>query len=142
MRIKFFLILVYFFPIVVCAQVKYQDSNTDDCDGNTIFTIAEVMPTPLIEKKLFEDSLTQYLKSKNAFPSSGEQISFIIFVNKKGEIFYYKGDDAKHGEILNYIFSHQPIWNNAKQNGHNVCSYARMRIIVTNDKLEMFFNKH
>ena len=134
-------ILLVLIPIANSAQSiawgtpEYKRIVKEDCEG-PIFTKSEELPTFSISKEAFEDSLTLYLKSNQAFDSNAK-FSLGFLLTKRSQIHDLStlgGPVPKEGFIKAFLHLSK-LWKPAKQNNHEVCSYVKCAIEVKQDRL-------
>jgi len=109
----------------------------DDCDK--IFTRVEILPSLKISNEAFEDTLTSYLKAKNAF-FKDNKIRFKFVVTNQSKIFDLitdSGDIKEETTVREAIENFSNLWVPAKQNGHIVCAYVRLEIDIVDDNLHI-----
>jgi hypothetical protein len=77
--------IVIIFPLFVSAQFsadpKENQIINDEC-GDIVFTSTETLPTFSPSKDVFEDSISAYLKSENAFKKNKTVLLKFILTKK------------------------------------------------------------
>ena len=133
----FFTLITIFITGILSAQ---KESDIEDaykvCDGR-VFTRVEVLPDFKNGKAAFEDTLTGYLKKKNALPKRGN-ITYTFIVTMQSKILDIKkveGDVKSEGRIKGTLISMSGLWIPANQNSHQVCAYVGLTIEFSENKL-------
>ena len=111
-------------------------NNGGDCSDRT-FTKIEKIPSLSIPTLAFEDSITIYLKSKNAFYNN-ETIKFRFVVTCHSEIKRIQkisGNSSNENEMQKAILKFSNVWLPGRQNGYIDNSYVSMEMKIENDKL-------
>jgi hypothetical protein len=106
------------------------------CDGR-VFTRVEILPDFKNGKAAFEDTLTGYLKKKNALPKSGN-ITYTFIVTMQSKLFDLKkaeGDVKYEDTVKAALISIPVVWIPANQNSHPVCAYVGLTIAFSENKL-------
>ena len=113
---------------------EYKRIVKEDCDGK-IFTKSEELPTFNISKEAFEDSLTVYLKSNQAFdPNAKFSLAFLL--TKKSQILELSPFRGSPKDSFIKAFLHfSRLWKPARQNSHEVCAYVKCDIEVNQDRV-------
>lgn len=140
---KIYFILIVLFPASAFAQSIAQYDSTalsiihEDCEDK-IFSKVEILPSLKKGITNFEDTLTYYLKSANAF-KNGTHITYKFLVTTSAHIFYIEkedGDFQYDPVIKKFLVSHSFMWKTAIQNGRKVCAFVRLEIEISNDQLQ------
>ncbi|HEX6432155.1 MAG TPA: hypothetical protein VF008_30900 [Niastella sp.] len=116
-------------------------AQTDDeaykvCDDR-VFTKVEILPDFKNGKAAFEDTLTGYLKKKNALPKRGN-ITYTFIVTMQSNVLDIKkmeGDVEYEDSVKAALISIPGIWKPAIQNTHQVCAYVSLKIDFSENKL-------
>jgi hypothetical protein len=111
-------------------------NNGGDCSDKTFIKI-EKIPTLSIPKWAFEDSITSYLKSKNAYYNN-ETIRLRFVVTCHSEIKQMQkisGNSSNENEIQKAILKFSNLWLPGRQNGYITNSYVSLEMKIENDKL-------
>ena len=130
---KLYVLFLVILPIGVSAQ---SDSLFKICQPG-IFTRVEAPPNIKIEKSIYEDSLKQNLKRRDAFFNSGNiHLKFIVtFDGNISEVHKISGDIEYNKEIGKSIMELSDLWKPGIQNGRAVCSYVELNIEFSKDHI-------
>ena len=123
-------------PFTLLAQENIDSATKRKCDGGKYFVKVEVMPSLKDGNKVFEDSLTSYLREKRAFKNFANiELEFIVTKDSDLDAIKIIGDD-ENKETLKESFLHfSYMWKPATQNHYVVCSYVKLKIQIENNKL-------
>ena len=136
--------LIVLIPTCLSAQsTSYNDATAkkrieSECDGK-MFTRVEQLPSFKISKQAFEDTLSQYLKSKNAFYTN-KKITFMFVLTKRAEMLeleYISGNTPKENTLSQAFLYYSRLWLPPIQNGHPVCAYVKCDLEFKDDKLSV-----
>lgn len=132
---KLLVFLLLILPISSLAQSSFSDPK-QECTG-PVFTVVEQLPALKISKEAFADSLATAL-SKKQFPLKNGQITYRFIVTRQSTILDLRVDSGglSTQRILKEVILHfADQWAPARQNGHLVCAYVRLKISVTDERL-------
>lgn len=109
-----------------------------DCDEK-VFTRAQQPPSLKISKAEYEDTLASILQSKNAFHKTGKFVlQFVVTTQSQiVDLTLGPGKIEEDSVLLDCIQNLANLWLPAFQNGHAVCAYVRLDMIIRNDKLSI-----
>jgi hypothetical protein len=97
------------------------------------------MPSLMISKEAFEDSLITKLKFNGILISNG-RINYKFIVTTQSDIVDItvdSPDPTKNKKLSDTIEQLAGLWNPAKQNSFPVCAYAKLEINFTDSKLKV-----
>ncbi len=141
MKHIFYLATILLSPLISISQSAEQDSTSEQlittwCD-DIIFTKIEIPADFKYGKTSFENSLTRYLNYNNKVLGSGNaDFSFVLAKNLKiYNVSKHSGHLENEKEIMKALSLTSNLWELAKQNNHPVCSYVRLLIEITDNKL-------
>lgn len=140
---KFIYLFILFSPVCTFSQTHISaDSanklinNGGDCSGRT-FTKIEKIPSLSIPEEAYEDSISSYLKSKNAY-FNNERITFAFVVTCHSEIKNLqkiKGNSSNENELKMAILKFSNFWLPGRQNGYIDNSYVKFELNFEDNKL-------
>lgn len=134
-------LLLFNLPTFILAQSSLPDPKSakvieKEC-GDGVFTIVEELPSLTVAKESFEDTLATALRASQ-FPMVKDKIVYRFLVTKQAQILDLTVDSGRVPEqkiLKETILRYAALWTPAKQSGHPVCAYVRLKIKFTNDKL-------
>jgi len=146
MRSSALFLIVFFFlglvlPNLSFAQNSIWDSKNkktlaEDCDDR-VFEKVETLPSVSISLDAYADSLSSFLKRRQINLKRKKAIlSFIV--TSHSEIFDLKFISPildKEDDLEAAFLGFSNLWLPAKQNSHIVCSYVKLELSFTKDKL-------
>jgi hypothetical protein len=129
-------LITIFITGILSAQTEPDEEAYKVCDGR-VFTQVEVLPDFKNGKAAFEDTLTGYLKKKNALPKIGNiTYNFIVTMHSKIlDIKKVEGEVKYEDRIKEALISMPGIWIPANQNSRTVCAYVGLNIEFSENKL-------
>ena len=130
-----FLIISSLLPGILLAQPG-SDEAYKVCEGK-VFARVETLPDYKKGKAAFEDTLTGYLKKKNALPKSGN-ITYTFIVTMQSKLFDLRkveGDVKYEDSVKTALISIPVVWIPANQNSHPVCAYVGLTIAFSKNTL-------
>ena len=139
MRISICILVSILIPGILSAQIEDRSEETyKACDGK-LFTQVEILPDFKNGVSAFEDTLTAYLKKKNAFPPKGN-VTFSFVVSKQSKVLDIRKEEggSQFEEVIKEALISIPnMWIPAKQNAHIVCAIVLLGIEFSKDQLKV-----
>ena len=131
--------ITIFITGILSAQTESDMDDALKVCNDKVFTQVDILPDLKNGKAAFEDSLTGYLKKKNALPKSGNvTYTFIITMQSKIlDIKKVEGDVKYEDRVKEALISIPDIWIPANQNSHPVCAYVGLNIEFSENKLKV-----
>jgi len=117
-------------PISLFAQSAF-----DDCDN--VFTKVQHIPALKVPTEQFNDTLAHVLKAGGfSLRDNDITLKFVVTVNGKiDEVTVDSGDVKNLNGLIKAIKSLASFWNPATQNGYEVCSYVRLKLVFDDRKI-------
>lgn len=146
MPIRIALLLILVIPTFAFSQTySSADSanqiilNGGPCSERTFIRV-EKLPSLIISKEAFEDTLTSYLKSVDAFYKN-KIVKFKFVVTCHSEILNllsFQGFGSKEEAMRNAILKYSKLWLPGRQNNFIVNSYVTLEFEFNNGKLNIY----
>ena len=137
MKLSIILFLACFTSYGYAQIASTQDSVESQCDK--VFTRCEEPPSIKKGIAFYQKLLTNYLKEKKQFPTSGSAILTLIISNT-GKVIEIKSRESTVNNIEGLVSAMETfsnVWRPGRQYNRVVCSYIRMKINVSRNKLKI-----
>ena len=145
MRNNYFFLVIIFSPLITFSQSYISaDSankiilNGGDCSDIT-FTKVQKLPSLKISIQAFEDTLTEYLKSKGTFYNDvAVKYRFVVSCHSEiKNIQLISSSVSDEHALRQAILKFSTLWLPARQNNFIVNSYVSLDIDIKEDKLDI-----
>lgn len=114
----------------------------EDCDDKIFFK--EEYPATLVNgSKNFEDSLSSFLKERNAFHEGARAVFRFVLTSSK-HIFDIREESGFYVDpalITTFLLAHPSMWKPAVQNGRLVCAYVRFTLAIADGQLHISIDR-
>lgn len=145
MTCKLVLTICLLLPTFLFSQTDIWDSKSkrvleDDCDEK-VFERVEEIPTLKVSNDNYADSIISFLKQRQ-ITLINKKVVFAFIVTSKSEIFNFRlflrtMDMGDVEQVEDAILKYHDLWMPARQNSHIVCSYVKLQLEFTKDKLNI-----